>query len=74
DGKFLYTYTRGEAPALISRLEIASGRREPFKITSPPDHTGMEDVTNLQITRDGHSYAYTCPTILSDLYVVDGLR
>jgi Tol biopolymer transport system component len=74
DGKYLYTYSRGEAPARIYRVEIGSGKRELFKVTEPPDHAGVEDVTNLRITRDGRSYAYTCPTILSDLYVVDGLR
>jgi len=74
DGKYLYTYARGEVPARVFRLEINTGKRELFKITSPQDHAGVEDVTNLQVTRDGRSYAYTCPTILSDLYVVEGLR
>jgi hypothetical protein len=74
DGKYLYTYARGEVPARIYRVEISTGRRELFKVTSPPDHAGVEDVTNLHITRDGRSYAYTCPTILSDLYVAGGLR
>jgi Tol biopolymer transport system component len=74
DGKYLFTYTRGEVPARIYRVDIASGKRELFKVTSSPDLAGVEDVTNLHITRDGRSYAYTCPTILSDLYVVHGLR
>jgi Tol biopolymer transport system component len=74
DGKYLFTYARGEVPARIHRVEITSGKRELFKNTLPPDLAGVEDVTNLDITRDGRSYAYTCPTILSDLYVVDGLR
>ncbi len=74
DGKYLFTYTRGEAPARIYRVEIASGKRQLLRVTSPPDLAGVEDVTNLSITRDGRSYAYTCPVILSELYVVDGLR
>jgi len=74
DGKHLFTYTRGEVPARIYRVEITSGKRELFKVTSPIDLAGVEDVTNLRITRDGRSYAYTCPTVLSDLYVVDGLQ
>jgi Tol biopolymer transport system component len=74
DGKYLFTYRRGEVPAHIYRVEISSGERELFRITSPPDLAGVEDVTNMTITRDGRSYAYTCPTVLSDLYVVDGLR
>jgi len=45
-----------------------------FKVTLPPDIAGVEDVTSLYITRDGKSYAYTVPTLLSDLYLVNGLR
>ncbi len=74
DGKYLYTYSRGEVPAKIYRVEIATGKRELFRTTSTPDLAGVEDVTNLHITRDGKAYAYTCPTLLSDLYVVDGLK
>jgi Tol biopolymer transport system component len=74
DGKYLYVYRRGEVPARIYRAEIASGKRELFKVTSPTDIAGVEDVTSLYITRDGKSYAYTVPTLLSDLYLVNGLR
>ncbi len=74
DGKYLFTYSRGEVPARIYRVEITSGKRELVKVTSPPDLAGVEDVTNLGISRDGRSYAYTCPIALSDLYVVTGLK
>jgi len=74
DGKSLFTYRRGDVPAKIYRIEIATGRRELFKQTSAPDLAGVEDVTGMRITRDGRSYAYSCNTVLSDLYVVEGLR
>ncbi len=74
DGKSLFVYRRAEVPARVYRVDIVSGKRELFKTISPPDLAGVEDITNLQITRDGRSYAYTCPTFLSDLYVIDGLR
>ncbi len=41
DGRYLYTYTRGEAPARMYRVEIMSGKREFFKATSPPDYAGV---------------------------------
>lgn len=74
DGKYLFTYPRGEVPAKIYRVEIATGTRELFKQTSPPDLAGVEDVTGMRITADGRSYAYSCNTVLSDLYVVEGLQ
>ena len=74
DGKYLFAYRRAEVPAQIYRVEIASGKRELFKLIVPPDPAGVEDISSLQITRDGRSYAYTCPAFLSDLYAVDGLR
>ncbi len=74
DGRYLFTYLRGEAPARVYRVEIASGKRELFNVIAPPDLAGVEDVSNLKITRDGRTYAYTCAIYLSDLYLVDGLR
>jgi Tol biopolymer transport system component len=74
DGKYLFTYRRGEVPARIYKVEIATGERQVFKQASPPDLAGVEDVTGMRITRDGRGYAYSYSTVLSDLYVVDGLR
>lgn len=74
DGKHLFAYRRAEVPARVYLVEIASGKRVLLNVISPPDAAGVEDITSLQITRDGRAYAYTCAVILSDLYVVDGLR
>ena len=74
DGRYVFAYRRGEVPAQIYRIELANGKRVLFNVVGPPDLAGVEDISTLQITRDGRTYAYTCTTSLSDLYIVDGVR
>ncbi len=74
DGKFLYLVQTRQAPATITRFEIASGRRLLWKqLPRLPTSAPMksEDVV---ITPDGQSYAYTYSDHSSDLYLVDGLK
>jgi len=40
----------------------------------PPDLAGTSDIGNVQITPDGKAYAYGYGQILSDLYLVEGLK
>ena len=74
DGQFLYVYRPIEIPARIFRLELSTGRRAPWKELLPDDLTGVNVTTVVVLTRDGRSYAYTCGQILSDLYLVEGLK
>jgi serine/threonine protein kinase len=74
DGKTLYLWKRGEVPARVTRLEIESGRREPFKSLIPADPAGVERISNVVVTPDGKGYAYCYTRLLSDLFVVEGLR
>ncbi len=41
DGMYLFAYRRAEVPARVYRIEIASGKRELFKVVSPPDLAGV---------------------------------
>lgn len=61
-------------PVRIDRLDLASGRREPWKEISLADPTGVWGLQWLRLTPDGKSYAYAFQRTLSRLYVVDGLR
>jgi hypothetical protein len=74
DGQFLYVYRPIEVPARISRLELSTGRREPWKELLPDDLAGVNVTPAVVLTRDGRSYAYTFGQFLNDLYLVDGLR
>jgi Tol biopolymer transport system component/predicted Ser/Thr protein kinase len=74
DGKSLYLWKRGEIPAKVTRLEIETGKREPFKTLIPADPAGIERISNVVVTPDGKGYAYCYTRLLSDLFVVEGLR
>ncbi len=63
-----------ELPARISRLDIATGRVEPWKQVMPADAAGVSGIGRVCLTADGTAYAYNYTRVLSDLYIVDGLR
>ena len=74
DGKFLYLSQTRQQPMTISRLELASGRRQLWKqLPALPDNSVMKSEA-VVISPDGQSYAYTYSHHLSDLYLVHGLK
>jgi Tol biopolymer transport system component len=74
DGKALYLWKRGDVPARVTRVEIETGRREPWKSLIPADPAGVERISNVVVTPDGKGYAYCYTRLLSDLFVVEGLK
>jgi hypothetical protein len=74
DGRFLFVYRIAEVPARVFRLDLLTGRRELWKELIPPDQAGTSDIGNLQITADGRAYAYYYGQVLSELYLVEGLK
>ncbi len=74
DGRYLYVYLVGELPAKVQRLELASGRKQPWKELMPSDKAGITDIGPILITPDGKAYVYEYGRTLSDLYLVDGLK
>jgi eukaryotic-like serine/threonine-protein kinase len=74
DGQSLYVYRRGPPPARIFRLDIATGRKVLWKELVPADAGGIVDVVGVCVTPDGSSYAYSYARVLSDLFVVEGVK
>ena len=74
DGRSLYVWKRGDVPARISRIEIDTGRREVWKDLLPADPAGVERISNVLITPDGKGYVYCYARLLSDLFIVEGLK
>ncbi|MGH9442491.1 MAG: TolB family protein, partial [Thermoanaerobaculia bacterium] len=74
DGRSLYTWKRGEIPARIARIDIESGRREIWKELLPVDPAGVERISNVLVSPDSRGYAYCYARLLSDLFVVEGLK
>lgn len=73
DGRFLYVRSTLRPPVRVTRLELATGRREPWRDLQPHDRAGLLAVVPL-LTPDGRAYAYTYERVLSALVLVSGLR
>jgi len=61
-------------PVQVTRADLATGRRQKFKEIVPADPAGVHSIPILKFSADGKSYAYSSMRILSDLYVVGGLK
>ena len=61
-------------PVDVTRVDIRTGRREPWKQIVPPDAAGVQNIPSLKFSADGKAYAYSIFRMLSDLYVVDQLK
>ncbi len=58
----------------VLRLDLRTGRRDPWLELAPPDRAGVPFMDSPEVTPNGRFYAYTYPRILSDLFVVEGLK
>jgi hypothetical protein len=58
----------------ISRLDVATGARTPWKTLLPSDSAGVTRVTTVRMIDDGRSYAYSYVRRLSQLFVITGLK
>jgi eukaryotic-like serine/threonine-protein kinase len=74
NGQSLWLFRRGEIPAHIYALDIATGRRQLWKTLSPPDTAGVYSIIEFQITPSGNAYAYSYTRLLSQLYLARGLK
>jgi len=73
DGKTVLVLRPG-VPAKVLRMDPGSSRVEEVKSLSPSDMAGVVTVGGAHFSSDRKSYAYDYFRILSDLYVVDGLK
>jgi Tol biopolymer transport system component/predicted Ser/Thr protein kinase len=70
----LFVYRPGELPAKVFRLDMTTGQRKPWHELMPPDPAGVEYVGPILPTPDGKAYVYGYRRLLSDLYLVEGLK
>lgn len=61
-------------PAKIVHLDLSSGRQQNFKDIAPPEPAGIQILPLIRFSADRKSYAYSYYRVLSDLYVVEGLK
>jgi eukaryotic-like serine/threonine-protein kinase len=74
DPHFLYVYQWRQLPIKLYRLNVVSGERQLFKEIHPPDTTGLCDMSHILFSADGRAYVYSYMRMLSELYLVKGLK
>jgi len=74
DPHYVYASVGKVAPVKIYRLNIENGQRELFKELNPSDETGLCDLTNILFSPNGKAYVYGYTRLLSEIYLVNGLK
>jgi Tol biopolymer transport system component len=74
DGRSLYLARTEEMPLRVYRFDPATGRKEMLKEVTPADPSGISAPNGIFMTPDGKGYVYSLRRLLSDLYLVEGLK
>jgi serine/threonine protein kinase/dipeptidyl aminopeptidase/acylaminoacyl peptidase len=69
DGTSVLTVRIGPVPCLVERIDLESGRREPFRTLAPADLSGVVSITPTYFSEDLKSYVYSCSRLESQLFV-----
>ena len=74
DSRTLFVGQPDPAGLRIERLDVATGRRTPWRVVGPSDRVGFVRVSARMGTVDGSAVAFSAVRNLSELYVVTGVR
>ena len=70
DGRSLFVATFGKIPAVLYKVDLASGARTLWREAMPVDPSGLINVGPILVTPDGTTTVYSYTRFLSDLYVI----
>jgi len=74
DGRQIFCVVIGDAPGKTQKLDLATGRAEAWKDLGPEDPAGLSRISPVRVEADGRAWAYTHIRVLSNLYLVEGMR
>ena len=83
DGRYVYVGNASKdlpigiespSPLRIDRIDVRTGRREPWRQIAIADPAGITGAMSFVMTPDQRAYAYSYGRILCALFLVDGLR
>jgi Tol biopolymer transport system component len=74
DAKAVFVSSFGKVPAVLTRVDLVSGARIPWKEAMPVDPAGLINVGPILVTPDGKTTVYSYTRLLSDLYLVQQPR
>jgi len=72
DGSSAYVQLLDTVPARVERLELATGKRSPWKTFLPVNSAGITAIGPIAMTPDLRCFAYNCESVISELYVLGG--
>jgi Tol biopolymer transport system component len=74
DMRSVYVVRRTERPLKVSRVDLATGKREFIRELMPADSAGVTGVGPVLMLPDRKSYVFGYQRVLSDLHVVENLK
>jgi len=74
DGRSLFVMARGQIPAQVFRVDVATGQRTFWRSFEPADSAGIDSIRGVLLSADNKAYVYGYSRTLSDLYLVQGLK
>ncbi len=74
DSASLLVWNRNHLPAVVERLDLATGRRSHMAQITPPDPAGVPGIQGVFLSPTGTRYAYNFVRKLSQLYTIEGLK
>jgi serine/threonine protein kinase len=74
DGKGYLVFNRDGFPTRITRVDIATGKRELVREIQPANPAGLTGIREIVMGPDGRGLAYNYNRKLSDLYLIEGLK
>jgi Tol biopolymer transport system component len=74
DPRLLYVYKWKQSSVKVYRLNILTGQRQLFREMTPPDVAGLQSISHIHFSSDGRAYVYSYTRLLSELYLVKGLK
>jgi eukaryotic-like serine/threonine-protein kinase len=74
DGNSIFVGARGETSCAVSKLNVQSGARTPWKRVAPADVAGIAGVACPRMAVDEQHYVFGYTRNLSDLFLVEHLK
>jgi hypothetical protein len=73
DNQAIFTEQHG-MPVKVFKINLATGRREPWKELMHPDPSGLLYINAPSLTPDARGYGYTCFRVRSQVYMLENVK
>jgi hypothetical protein len=74
DGRAVTVYRTTAVPAVIERLDLATGVRKPLRTLGPHELAGVLGIGPVTMAENGQAYAYGTSVMISHLFLAEGAR